>query len=276
MLDAHSRATLAPTAQLRRRRLFGLDFVDAADERAVLVDILMRAEDDDGLAPIVVTPNVDHLVRLDDVAADVRNVVLIARWCLPDGQPLVWTSKLAGRPLAARLTGSSLVERFWEDERGRVPFAVVASSNLIAERVRAAEPEACVVVAPALDHRVAVECFVAQHLDAIVASKPQLLFIGVGFPKDHEIIATMMRSWPRDRAIPVMLAVGGSFEMLFGIRRRAPEWVQRAGLEWLYRFGQEPRRLFVRYFVRDPWFLGRAVSEVRRARAERRRTGAVA
>jgi len=270
MVDTRQVESRAAT-RLRRQRLFDLDFVDAADERQVLFEVLAGGFDDDGRAPVVVTPNVDHLVRLQRAPADVRNVLYLARWCLPDGQPVVWTSRLAARPLTTRLTGSSLVEAFWSEDRSRIPFAVVASTSVVAAHIEIGQPGACIVVAPRLEDRDAVDEFVASQIDAIVACEPKLIFVGIGFPKDHHVIAALLASWPRDREVPVMLAIGGSFEMLFGIRQRAPQWVQRVGFEWLFRFSQEPRRLFVRYFVRDPAFLALALTEVRRSRAERRR-----
>jgi N-acetylglucosaminyldiphosphoundecaprenol N-acetyl-beta-D-mannosaminyltransferase len=257
---------------LSRRRLFGLDFIDDTDLHRVLGDVLAPAHVDDGLLPAVVTPNVDYLVRRAH-APDAANALEQARWCLPDGQPIVWASRLVGRPLAARLAGSSLVESFWSNPSlASVPVAVIASSQSIADAVTQSRPSARVVVAPQLTDQSlhGVATFVEQHLDEFVAARPALVFVGIGFPKDVLTIPALLSAWPRDVDRPVVLAVGASFELLFGLRKRAPQWMQRYGLEWLFRFAQEPRRLFVRYFIRDPAFLLLVAREWRRREPRRR------
>ena len=69
----------------------------------------------------------------------------------------------------------------------------------------------------------------------------------------------------------MFLAVGASFEYVLGVRKRAPQWMQRSGLEWFFRFVHEPKRLFFRYFVRDPAFLLVAAREWRQREPRRRR-----
>ena len=245
---------------LARRRLFGYDFVDESDLRRVALDLLEYVDGDGAgdAMPVVVTPNVDHVVQFSSAPAAARRVVDRSRWCLPDGQPIVWASRILGRPLATRLAGSSLVELLFTDPTlplGNV--VVVASDESIANQVRHTTPNALALVAPhfAATDDAAISDFVAAHLASIVARRPQLVFVGIGFPKDLLMIDALLEAWPSDVDRPVILAVGASFEMLFGFRTRAPDWVQRCGLEWFYRFLQEPRRLFVRYFVRDPEFV---------------------
>jgi N-acetylglucosaminyldiphosphoundecaprenol N-acetyl-beta-D-mannosaminyltransferase len=265
-----------PPSTFPRRRLFGLEFVDAADLGPVVTDILAGERFDDGRLPVVVTPNVDYLVRRADAPLPAQRLFERARWCLPDGQPIVWASRLVGRPLAARLAGSSLVAAFWSDPRTEdLGITVVASTPSIGSSIRRSKPNAHVIVAPALNpDEQEIEMYVEQHRDEIVAMSPVLVFVAIGFPKELLVIDALLRGWPDDRALPVFLAVGASFEMLFGVRKRAPQWMQRAGLEWFFRFAQEPRRLFVRYFVRDPAFLLLVAREWRdRERPARRRIG---
>jgi N-acetylglucosaminyldiphosphoundecaprenol N-acetyl-beta-D-mannosaminyltransferase len=257
---------------LHREQLFGLDFVSAEDPQTVLADILSHCESADGTVPVVVTPNVDHLVLLPRAPEAARRLTTQSRWCLPDGQPIVWTSRLVGRPLATRLAGSSLVAAFWNDPAlGDIPIAVIASSSSIATSVRSARPDSLALVAPWLppDTQAAMQ-FVEQHVEDIVTRRPDLVFVALGFPKDLLVIDALLDMWPDTVSTPVFLAVGASFEMLFGQRKRAPAWMQSAGLEWFFRFIQEPRRLFIRYFVRDPRFVVLAARELRRASPNRR------
>jgi N-acetylglucosaminyldiphosphoundecaprenol N-acetyl-beta-D-mannosaminyltransferase len=242
-----------------RQQLFGLPFVDAATIEPV-VDELRSF--DPAARPralhVVLTPNVDYVVQFahnDD--ADVAAIVSSAEWVLPDGQPIVWASRLLGRPLRARLPGSTLVAELWPHllADGRAVL-VVASGSAVAERVAAEAGASAAVVAPLLHDRAAVDAFAASLVAAIdPARPPAFVFVAFGFPRMAHLAHALHERWPSDVATPVYLLVGASFEMMYGMRKRAPHWAQRFGLEWLYRFAQEPRRLFVRYFVRDPYFV---------------------
>ncbi len=256
--SAPAAATNLTKVSLARRPLFGHDFVDEPDLRRVALDLLQYVDEPSDALAVVVTPNVDHVVQFRSAPPVARRIAQRARWCLPDGQPIVWASRILRRPLATRLAGSSLVELLFTD--ATLPLGnivVVASDDSIATQVRVATPDALALVAPhfAVADDGAITGFVATHLDAILAHRPQLVFVGIGFPKDLLVIDALLAAWPPEVDRPVILAVGASFEMLFGFRTRAPAWMQRAGLEWFYRFLHEPRRLFVRYFVRDPAFL---------------------
>jgi N-acetylglucosaminyldiphosphoundecaprenol N-acetyl-beta-D-mannosaminyltransferase len=250
---------------LVRRRVFDLDFVDERDLHRVAADIATRRQIRDPELPLVVTPNVDLMVQLESAPSEIRDLVRRAHWCLPDGQPIVWTSRLLRRPLAARLAGSTLVRIMWNDaEISTLPWAVVASSDAVQAAIDAAGRNVRVVTAPTFADIAAVTTFAADHVTTIAAATPRLVFVGLGYPKDLLLIGALIERWPTDTETPIFLAIGASFELLFGLRKRAPEWVQRLGMEWFHRFVQEPRRLFVRYFVRDPAFLAIAYREARR------------
>ena len=88
----------------------------------------------------------------------------------------------------------------------------------------------------------------AARIDAV---NTQLLWIGLGTPK-QDLVAATLRSLG---AAPVILCVGAAFDFLAGTKRRAPEWMQRTGLEWLHRLGSEPGRLGRRYLVGNPQFM---------------------
>lgn len=262
---------------LERRRLFGLDFVDAPDVTPITNELLSHPVIGPPELPVVVTPNVDHLVRRRrGLPPAVHAVMEHAHWVLPDGQPIVAVSRWFGPPLRARLPGSTLVADLWPrlvaDAR---PVLVVASSPGIAERVAAEAPHATVVVAPVLtaSDPAGIERFADSCVEAVGPTRPEYVFVTLGLVKQELVIDALLRRWPADDgAIPLMLAVGASFEMYYGLKARAPQWVQRAGLEWAFRFVQEPRRLFRRYFVDDVEFIG-LVREERRSRRRSARPG---
>ena len=88
-------------------------------------------------------------------------------------------------------------------------------------------------------------------LNQLHAAQPHVAFVALGAPKQELFIDQYMRNLK----IPVVVGVGGSFEIITGFTHRAPRLIQRAGFEWLYRLGQEPRRLWRRYFLGNPQFL---------------------
>jgi len=261
--------------RLARRRLFGLDFLDAPDTASV-VELLLgydRAPSDDGLLPVLVTPNVDQLVKVDAGSDPVATeVVRTARYVIADGQPIVWASRLLGAPLATRLAGSMLLIDLWPRLiAGGTPVLVVASSDEIADLVRRDHPGAVVVVAPQLrvDDPATFIDFADRCIAAIDPVATVHVFVTLGYPRRERLIRVLIDQWPAEAPYPLFSAVGASFEMLYGLKKRAPRWMQRAGLEWFFRFLQEPRRLFRRYFVDDMAFFPLVWREWRRTRRAR-------
>ena len=95
------------------------------------------------------------------------------------------------------------------------------------------------------------ELSLSAVLSQIRGAKPHVILVALGAPKQELFIDQYLRNL----GVPVAIGVGGSFEILTGVTRRAPEFIQRAGCEWLYRLGQEPRRLWRRYVLGNPEFL---------------------
>jgi N-acetylglucosaminyldiphosphoundecaprenol N-acetyl-beta-D-mannosaminyltransferase len=248
------------------RNLFGFNFVSDHDLTTV-VDRITGPQPSDELLPLVLTPNVDYIVRLRESSmADLAVILPRARYVLPDGQPIVWTSRFTGEPLAARLPGSTMFPPLWKrvvDEKR--PTVVVASTQETADRLGQEYPEAAVVVAPHFDAddqmqvaRVANDC-----LAAIRATGAEFVFVGISFPKQQRVaLSVLKRLKAAGEPLPLFLLLGGSFEMYLGQVKRAPTWMQGCGLEWLFRFIQEPRRLFKRYFITDTRFAWLFVREL--------------
>ncbi len=249
--------------QLRRRRLFGLDFVDAESLEPVLSSLLSRRRPvDDQMLETVLTPNVDIMVHLTQPGAE-RSIewrmFQRSQYCLPDGQPIVLASRLLGRPLGARLTGSGLFALLWPRlVTDRRAVFMVASSEVIVDRLLAEYEDLRSTVAPMFDadDTETIEQLAKAVIESASVESLDYVILGIGNPKDARIADAIVRMWPSELGRPpTILALGGSASMYVGITRRAPEWVQRIGMEWFYRFLQEPRRLFHRYFVRDMAFI---------------------
>ncbi|MDQ1431656.1 MAG: N-acetylglucosaminyldiphosphoundecaprenol N-acetyl-beta-D-mannosaminyltransferase, partial [Actinomycetota bacterium] len=175
----------------------------------------------------------------------------------------------------ARIPGSSLFPLVWRRvvDEGR-SAVVVAPSRDVGEALRTEHPTLGVVVPPYFDveDRAALAEVLDECEQMIHGTDPELVMLGIGFPKQQHIATALIeRLDARGRDVPVFLLLGGSLDMYLGRVRRAPDWVQRAGLEWFYRFLKEPRRLFRRYFVTDMRFVPLVVEEYRHGR--RPRTG---
>lgn len=257
---------------LHTQHLFDLDFVSDAgidDIAASLID-----DRDDHTWRCVVTPNVDHLVRYrrHPIEAETARHATVV---LPDGMPIVWASHWLHRPLGARLTGSDLFAALWKrivDEA--IPTVVIASNSIVAERMSAVHPGVRCIVPPqfAVDDTEVVSALlddVERHIDE---SGARFVVVGVSMPKHHLIAHLLRGRWAnRTDQRPMVLLLGASPDFALGLTRRAPDWMQRTGLEWLYRLALEPRRLFKRYLVDDVAFAPLVWREWRTQRSARRR-----
>ncbi len=162
---------------------------------------------------------------------------------LADGQSVVWASRMLGRPLPERVAGIDLFLRLLElaDVEHRSVYLLGATPEVVArvaDVMRTQYPGARLV--GYRDGYFDDEASVAQD---IAAARPDMLFLGMTSPKKEKFLE---RYQPLMK-VPVTHGVGGSFDILAGVTKRAPERWQRAGMEWAYRLVQEPRRMWKRY-----------------------------
>ncbi len=211
-------------------------------------------------ARLIVTINVQFLqaARTD---ARFRRVLAEADLSVADGVPIVWASRLLDAPLPERVNGTNLMVQLCE-----LAAAEGRSVYLMGGRPGAAEGAARELVRrfPAL--RIAgTDCppfgFDGNReqkkaaAEKIAAARPDVVFVAMGAPKQEFWIAEHMHL-----PVGLMMGVGGSFEMVAGFVKRAPVFWQNAGLEWLWRLGMEPGRLWKRYLIGNSefvWQVGR-------------------
>jgi exopolysaccharide biosynthesis WecB/TagA/CpsF family protein len=200
----------------------------------------------------IITVNVD-VARLATKRPDLADLVAAGSLVVADGMPLVWASRVGGQVLPERVTGSSLVFSLSAAaaDDGRSVFILGG-----AEGVPGKAAEALSLRSPNL--RVAgtdsppfgfdrTDEGVRRAVGAVVAAAPDLVLVGLGFPKQEKLIEQLRRAWPN----AWYLACGGGIPMAAGVRRRASPLVQRLGLEWVHRLILEPRRLARRYLRDD-------------------------
>jgi len=207
--------------------------------------------------------NVAKIVKMRSdrrLTASVKSAHLIGA----DGVPLVWASRLLGNPLPGRVNGTDLMYRLLEkaDEKGYRVFFFGAKEKIlqaVLTRVRAEYPGVRVAGWQNGYFKPEDEWNIARK---IRASRADVLFIAFGTPKKEIWVGRYLQAM----GVPVVHGVGGSFDVFAGLIPRAPVWMQKAGLEWLFRLLQEPRRMWKRYLVTNSLFLGLLVKEVFRVK----------
>ena len=173
----------------------------------------------------------------------------------PDGVPLVWSLRLHGVAHATRVYGPDLtpfVLKAAEEEGISVGFygGEHAVLDLLMERVRASHPSLRIAYHEAPPFRPMTAEEDERVVRSIERSGVKILFVGLGCPKQERWIAEH-----RGRVPAVMLGVGAAFDFLAGTKPQAPDWMQAAGLEWVFRLASEPRRLWKRYTKHNPRFV---------------------
>jgi exopolysaccharide biosynthesis WecB/TagA/CpsF family protein len=203
----------------------------------------------------ICTVNLDFVVNARRNTR-VRSVLSQSELNLADGSPVLWLGRLTGRRIPERVAGADFVPHLAEaaTEAGASVFflggengAAAAAAHVMQKRIPGLRVGGVYEPArAALEDIDTVE--IVRRLDE---TKPDILFVAFGHPKQDLWIAAN-----RDRLpVSVAIGVGCTFDLIAGQRRRAPAWMQRAGLEWLFRVSNEPSRLAKRYAIDGYWLL---------------------
>ncbi len=198
-----------------------------------------------------------HTVMVCDEDPELREAVLNSSLTVPDGQPLVWAMNALGGDLSQRVYGPELMARYCERAAdSRVKMYLYGGRNQgalvqLALNLRQRYPGVKIVGGYSPPFRDMTQ----EEDDAIIKeinrSRADVVWVGVGAPKQEKWMAAM-----RGRLdAPVMIGVGAAFDFHAGLVPQAPNWMQSAGLEWLFRLAHEPRRLWRRYARYNPRFV---------------------
>jgi N-acetylglucosaminyldiphosphoundecaprenol N-acetyl-beta-D-mannosaminyltransferase len=188
--------------------------------------------------------------------ARLQNFVDQAELSVADGQPIVWFSPFFGKRLPERVTGIDLIEAICRRAsiNGKKIYLLGATDDVASgavQQLRSRHPGLNVEWANGYFSNTEA----CARADQIRASGADILFVAMGVPRQEHFIEDQ---WER-LGVGMAIGVGGSLDVLSGLRRRAPAWVQQVGMEWLFRLVQEPRRLLVRYATTNSQFLWLAV-----------------
>lgn len=172
-----------------------------------------------------------------------------------DGLPVAWATRLQG-PRVDRLAGTEGLHRIagWGLPRGLSHFFYGGTTDTLhrlRRRIEEEHPGIRVAGVESPPFRPLSSEEVEEHAAKIRRAGTQALWVGLGAPK-QDLVADRLRDL---QAAPVILCVGAAFDFVAGTKRRAPEWMRRAGLEWLHRLASEPRRLWRRYLLGNPQFI---------------------
>lgn len=248
-IDAGTIDAAAPLGPHRRRMRFlgaPLDLLDMEETLGLADQAMARRK---RLQHVVV--NVAKLITMrrdpelyrDVVESDVINA---------DGMGIVWGARLLGLPVPGRVAGIDLMERLLElcARRGYRPYILGARPEVLGRAVaRIQERHPALRLAGWRDGY--FQPFEEDGVvDAIRASGADCLFVAISSPTKERFTRRH-----RDRlGVSFLMGVGGAIDVVAGLTRRAPRWMQSAGLEWLFRLGQEPKRMWRRYVTTNGAF----------------------
>ncbi len=192
-----------------------------------------------------------------------EDLIKQADFFVPDGFPIVLFSKLktqAGIKAAnyERITGVDLCQRILEDSEiercaiigGLNPHAALAKLSLTSSRRFYVYAEQITNTAS----------FCSQQNATLEAFRPQVILLALGIPKQDELAKELRKKFPA----AIIIGVGGALDFISGLKKRAPSWMQKFGLEWLYRLATEPRRLWRRYLLLYPIGVGGLIKDFSR------------
>lgn len=190
-----------------------------------------------------------------------------AAFVVADGQPLVWVAPIFGAELPARVAGVDLVYALSRRAaREQMSVGLVGATrrivDAVAERLAELYPELRISY---VGDGYFSDDDAPARAEQIRAAGTDILFVGMGVPRQEQFID---RQWDA-LGCKLAIGVGGSFDVLAGLRVRAPDIIQRSGMEWAFRLAQEPRRLWKRYLLTNSWFLYLVGRQLVRVRGER-------
>jgi N-acetylglucosaminyldiphosphoundecaprenol N-acetyl-beta-D-mannosaminyltransferase len=197
----------------------------------------------------------------DPALRDIFNRALLVT---PDGMPMVWMGRLQKHPSIRRVYGPDLMLNICEHSiaQGYSHFfygGVTGVAEQLKRQLEARFPGLKVVGIYTPPFRQLNDLERRELQERIRSAQPDFLWIGLSTPKQEFFMAEYISMLPD---VKIFVGVGAAFDLLTGRVRQAPRWMQRIGLEWLFRLFQEPKRLWRRYLINNPLFVIRAVGQL--------------
>lgn len=251
--------------------IFGFNFICEASYEGLSEQIIHDISENTMGPTNFITPNA-HGINEYLKYPELNKFCKTSRYVLPDGQPIVWLSKLTAHPIKQRLTGSDFFPVMFNKLKSRDHkcMFIVSHTNL-KELLMKEKPDADFIVPDFFDMNEGdkIEAIGEAVKGKIIQNKINYVFIGISEPKQGALakITTekLLKLGHRDAC--VFFFLGASYEFYFGLKKRAPLIYQKLGLEWFYRLITEPKRMFKRYIFGNLIFVFRALNWVMNRKA---------
>jgi N-acetylglucosaminyldiphosphoundecaprenol N-acetyl-beta-D-mannosaminyltransferase len=193
-----------------------------------------------------------------------RHILNRALLNTPDGMPMVWMGKLQGHPSIQRVYGPDLMLNLCEHScaEGLTHFfygGVPGIAEELQRQLQVRFPGVKIVATYTPPFRRLNDKEIGDLQQLVRGTRPDFFWVGLSTPKQERFMAQYMSILPEAK---IFIGVGAAFDLLTGRIRQAPRWMQRSGLEWLFRLSQEPKRLARRYLVNNPLFVVRAAGQL--------------
>jgi N-acetylglucosaminyldiphosphoundecaprenol N-acetyl-beta-D-mannosaminyltransferase len=262
MNTAYGPAPTTASANFESREILGVR-VDATNYERATAQIIDFASS--GQSRYVSLCTVNQIMQARD-SAPLADAMRQADLVTSDGMPLVWLLHWLGVSNASRVYGPDLMPLVLHAAaRDGLPVAFYGGSeevlDLLVRLVRTRFSELQIAFAEAPPFRTPTAKEDERSVRNVNASGARILFVGIGSPKQE-----LWMHAHRDRLNCVMIGVGAAFDFLTGSKPQAPRWMQRSGLEWLFRLWSEPARLWRRYLLQNPRFIALAALQMLRHR----------
>ena len=185
---------------------------------------------------------------------ELRDIVNSCGLINADGQGIVWGARLLGVGVPERVAGIDLFTNIvhMASERNYKLYFLGATQNVVTKVVELFQSKYPKLQVAGFHDGYFKGSEETKIVEDIRHSQADVLFVAMGSPKKEIFISKYMR----DMSVPFVMGVGGSFDVVAGVTKRAPLWMQRVGLEWFYRFLCEPKRMWRRYLVTNTVYLG--------------------
>jgi N-acetylglucosaminyldiphosphoundecaprenol N-acetyl-beta-D-mannosaminyltransferase len=188
-------------------------------------------------------------------------IIKAASMVTPDGKPLAWALQLLYGIKQARVAGMDLLPDLLNKmEKEHLSVYFYGGSQTMLDNTLAYVQHKYPALRVAGSYSPPFRAISLQEeadvINRINLVKPQVVFVVLGCPKQEKWMASV-----KGKINAVMIGVGGALPVMIGLQKRAPVWMQNAGLEWLYRLMQEPGRLFKRYAITNSIFIGKVMKE---------------
>ncbi len=256
----HSALILPLEMQIQKVNVLGVEISVLDQERAR--EFLFAAVREGKRGYVTVTGV--HGVSEAQEDAELKRILNGSFLCTPDGMPMVWMGRLQGHHSIRRVYGPDLMLNLCEHSRqaGLTHFfygGIPGVAEELKEVLERKYPGLQVVGTYCPPFRLLNANEMEEVRARVRETRPDFFWVGLSTPKQERFMAANLFLLPE---AGIFIGVGAAFDLLTGRIRQAPRWMQRLGLEWLFRVTQEPKRLWKRYFVNNPLFVLRACGQL--------------